>query len=200
MAMHSRKALGLGFFCVALLDVQTAIAAPVTYNYTGVVTSSTGLSGTSVGNSITGSFSYDASDSNLFTTGILFTASTGTFSESDDFFFQLNNNGFGTDSQFIQGLNNQVQFGMFFGQPDGSAISGTTLAHLNFDLGAWQFEQVRWNVFTQGVLTRGWTGNITSITPAQVPEPSTVALMCMALTCLVGSRSMQRGQRARKAG
>jgi PEP-CTERM motif len=171
---------------LALLAMGTAHAAPVTYDFTGVVNNIYGAAGTAIGNAVTGSFTYDP-DAYAFG-GVTYTASTGTFSTSHSSYFQIGN-GAG-DEQFLEDtLPGYVQSGFFFGDPSGNAVTGAAVGNLNFDLSAWLYKQVRYNIWDDPASNPmfGWTGTLTNISqrtasdPTLVPEPASLLLLGLSL-------------------
>jgi hypothetical protein len=171
---------------LALLAMGSAQAVPVTYDFTGVVSNVYGVTGTAIGNAITGSFTYDPA---AYAFGsVAYTASTGAFSTSHSSYFLLGN-GAG-DEQFLEDtLPGYVQSGFFFSDPSGNAVAGSSIENLNLDLGAWLYRQVRYNVWENPASNPmfGWTGTLTSISqraamePTHVPEPMSLLVLGLGL-------------------
>lgn len=175
-----------GLAAAALMLFGTAHAVPISYDYTGIVTQTVGSIGTAVSNTIVGSFTYDP-DSYSYGS-VIFTASTGTFTTTNFASFQVHD-GNGWDEQFLEDVG-PAQAGFFFGDLSATALTGNSIANLNFDLTAWTYHEVRYNEVAAGLITRGWTGNITSIIErsTSVPEPGTLALMGLGLAAIGSAR------------
>jgi len=176
---------------LAIAAIETAQAAPVTFNFTATVDVVANTPGVSVGQTVTGSFTFDPANFSVATTS--FSASVGTFSLTEQFLWIVLDGD--PDELFLEGTgSNTTQFGFFLQDPTGTALDGSDVADINLDLDAWLTEQVRWNVFDPETLrfVQGWTGTITSIVPqtvtTPVPEPTALALVAGGLFGLRLSR------------
>lgn len=171
---------------LALLAIGSAQAAPVTYDFTGVVSNVYGTTQTAIGSAITGSFTYDPAAYAFG--GVDYSVTTGSFATSHSSYFYVGN-GAG-DEQFLEDtLTGYVQSGFFFGDPSGNAVGGASVDNLNFDLGAWLYKQVRYNVWENPASNPifGWTGTLTNISlragleQTSVPEPGLLLVLGLGL-------------------
>jgi hypothetical protein len=190
----NKKGLLLGAVALVSLALgSVAHAMPLTYDFTGIVIRSTGSSGTAVGNAITGSFSYDP-DAYSFGS-VSYSVQTGSFAISHSAYFQLHNLP-SEDAQFLDdalpGID--IQSGLFFGDITGTTLSDTEISSLNWNLAAWTYRQVRYNLSDAGgIITDGWTGDLTSITQrvTSVAEPSPFVLLGIALAVVGFARRLR---------
>jgi hypothetical protein len=177
---------------VGILNISPVGASPVTYTYQGEVSSVVSFPGINVGDPITGSFTYDPDTAigcgiaGCFSSPTWsFSSSVGPFSLTEDFQWRLiEEASSGRDLQVLEG-SGLTQFGFFFEDSSETALSGNSLADLNFDLADWTHEEVRYyeSFPGTGVIMKGWEGTLTNISIASVPvpEPSTLLLLAAGL-------------------